>query len=140
MGSKILVRHSGNGAGILADLRWTAPAAGVYNIVADMYCVNTQWNNTNSMIVKNLNFGTKIAEGTTNGFYSDPGALTFNYSGALSLQAGDTLDFASDGRSTGNGNNVAYQVTITSTPEPGTLALLITGGIGLLAYAWRKRR
>jgi hypothetical protein len=28
----------------------------------------------------------------------------------------------------------------TQTPEPGTLMLMVTGVIGLIAYAWRKRR
>ena len=31
-------------------------------------------------------------------------------------------------------------VTTSAIPEPGTLTLLATGLIGLLAYAWRKRR
>jgi hypothetical protein len=31
-------------------------------------------------------------------------------------------------------------VTYTPAPEPGALALLVTGLLGLLAYAWRKRR
>jgi len=30
--------------------------------------------------------------------------------------------------------------TTTGVPEPGTLALLAAGLIGLLCYAWRKRR
>ena len=29
---------------------------------------------------------------------------------------------------------------VTVLPEPGTLALVVTGPIGLLAYAWRKRK
>ena len=31
-------------------------------------------------------------------------------------------------------------LTYTTVPEPGVLVLLATGLIGLLAYAWRKRR
>ena len=37
-----------------------------------------------------------------------------------------------------SGNN--YRYTVVMIPEPGTLALLATGLIGLLCYAWRKRR
>jgi hypothetical protein len=32
------------------------------------------------------------------------------------------------------------RLTETSTPEPGTLVLLATGLMGLVAYAWRKRK
>ncbi len=32
------------------------------------------------------------------------------------------------------------EITITQVPEPSTLALLVTGLIGLLCYAWRKRK
>ena len=31
-------------------------------------------------------------------------------------------------------------LTLRIVPEPGTLVLLITGGLGLLLSAWRKRR
>jgi len=44
-----------------------------------MYCVNTLYYYTNSMIVKNLNFGTKIAEGATDGFYQNVGEGAFHF-------------------------------------------------------------
>ncbi len=37
-------------------------------------------------------------------------------------------------------DNVVVTATPTSTPEPGTLALLAAGLIGLLCYAWQKRK
>jgi hypothetical protein len=36
--------------------------------------------------------------------------------------------------------DVKYGIGTSYTPEPGALVLLSTGLIGLLAYAWRKRR
>ena len=33
-----------------------------------------------------------------------------------------------------------FSITVSSVPEPNTFVLLATGLIGLLAYAWRKRR
>jgi hypothetical protein len=41
----------------------------------------------------------------------------------------------------GNWYGYADNVALTSTaPEPSALMLLLTSGLGLLAYAWRKRR
>jgi hypothetical protein len=37
-------------------------------------------------------------------------------------------------------HNGLYDLVITAAPEPGTIVLLATGLLGLLAYAWRKRR
>ena len=40
----------------------------------------------------------------------------------------------------GTGTSIAGTFSTITTPEPGTLALLATGLMGLLAYAWRKRK
>jgi hypothetical protein len=34
----------------------------------------------------------------------------------------------------------ATQLVLTTVPEPSTIAILLAGAIGLLAYAWRRRR
>ena len=40
----------------------------------------------------------------------------------------------------GDNDSFLDSVSVTVIPEPGTLALLATGLIGLLCYAWRKRK
>ena len=62
--------------------------------------------------------------GTLAGIYV-PNNGNFQLVGGLSLQDGNVL--------TGSG------MTTSDIPEPTTLALLATGLLGLLAYAWRKR-
>jgi hypothetical protein len=52
--------------------------------------------------------------------------------GALPLGHNWGVHFAS--------HNGLYDLVITAVPEPGTIVLLATGLLGLLAYAWRKRR
>ena len=37
-------------------------------------------------------------------------------------------------------NDLTYQELMNAVPEPGTLVLLITAGLGALGYAWRRRR
>jgi hypothetical protein len=41
---------------------------------------------------------------------------------------------------TNYGNTYTAALGIKAVPEPGTLALIVAGLAGLLAYAWRKRR
>ena len=37
-------------------------------------------------------------------------------------------------------NDLVFTASFQTTPEPGTLVLLAIGMLGLLAYAWRKRK
>jgi hypothetical protein len=37
-------------------------------------------------------------------------------------------------------DNVSLVATTNAVPEPGTIVLLITGMLGLVCYAWRKRK
>lgn len=51
-----------------------------------------------------------------------------------------TLRFYDTGNAPGSQLSLIDAVSITTVPEPTTLAILATGLIGLLAYAWRKHR
>lgn len=43
--------------------------------------------------------------------------------------------------SSNRGGNICYNsVEWTTIPEPGALAIMVTGMLGLLAYAWRRRK
>ena len=83
------------------------------------------------------------------------GTLDVTYLDGFSPSAGDSFEIF-EGRTAGsfstinlpalsdglswNTSNLATNGTISVTPEPPTLALLATGAIGLLSYAWRRKR
>jgi fibronectin-binding autotransporter adhesin len=76
-----------------------------------------------------LNNYNKTDEGWANG--------DFNYDGSVNVA---DLTALLNNYNKSIGGSVAAIVGSTAVPEPGTLALLAAGLLGLLVYAWRKRK
>jgi len=57
----------------------------------------------------------------------------------IDAKSGDTVTITANCQSTSSGTMLSA-VAFDAVPEPGTIMLLVTGAIGLLAYAWRKRK
>jgi hypothetical protein len=70
----------------------------------------------------------------------NPFSISTGEIGALDPNVGKSLVVQFE--QAGSINLVCDNMRMSSAvvPEPGTLALLATGLIGLLAYAWRKRK
>jgi len=136
-------------------VRWTAPEAMTVSVSALFAGHDEATTDVHVLLNGNMNddntySGTHLLDGIIDGNsgYAAQGIAqsgtspTQSYSGILTLAAGDYLDFA-----VGYGLNYSnpcdmtgVSVSITSVPEPGTLALLLTGIIGLGAFARRQRR
>jgi hypothetical protein len=96
--------------------------------------------------------GTHLYDGTLDGNIGNAAlgiaqsgtAPSLSYSSGendILVHAGDHIDFTIDSGSAGwNKDMTGLAVTITQTPEPATMAMLVSGLVGLLAYAWRKRK
>jgi hypothetical protein len=71
-------------------------------------------------------------DGSTGGnYFVIKDLTTLNNDGHLDLQLY---------RGASSGWGVVFAAQIVSVPEPGTLTLLVAGLLGLLCYAWRKRK
>lgn len=81
-----------------------------------------------------------VASTYTNGTISDTLNISSDLVGSTLYLAVSALYLSSPGGVSDQYvfDNVTY--TTTPAPEPGSLLLLATGLIGLLAYAWRKRK
>jgi hypothetical protein len=130
---------------------WIAPQAGQYQVTATFTNplesghdsdvavrvggpaendAHTVWTSTLSgFIGKSIN-------NYSDAFGTNPSAT---YSDTLTLSAGENLDFFVYGNHM-NYNAVGLSVTISQVPEPGAMMLIGSGLVGLLAYAWRKRK
>jgi hypothetical protein len=76
---------------------------------------------------------TDLPQATGTSAYADQ---AFSLSGATDVQYVKLCNFTNWGGSSVGLSEVRFE----KIPEPGTLALLAAGLVGLLAYAWRKRK
>jgi len=144
---------TGNTSGNAA-IQWTAPAEGWYAVSA-LFTGASNWVETAHITNVSVSKGStslfagmvdgyigSAAAGYTDGFDGDTGTRSASYSGTSYLAMGDVLAFE-----VANGHNpfnlcwvgTALSVT-TTTPEPSSIVLVASALVGLLAYAWRKRK
>lgn len=86
----------------------------------------------------------KPGAGTSVDVYLD-GSLKATITPRAGVDYGNYLYWGDGGSNSGmagrsHWNSVVFDTNGTPTPEPGTIALLVSGLIGLLCYAWRKRQ
>jgi hypothetical protein len=99
-----------------------------------------------------------IVDGNVAGKASSTGVQGRTFDATTSIAIGSTINAGSNTLNgmidevalynlSGLANDTAFQAKLShlaghynATPEPGTLVLLTTAMLGLLAYAWRKRR
>ena len=91
---------------------------------------------SNTLTISGLQFS-NFAFTTLSGFgFGDYALFQAN---AVSGSLGGTVS-GQVGTLTGTLEIVGGNVVLSVVPEPGVLVLLATGLLGLLVYAWRKRR
>jgi hypothetical protein len=113
-------------------LRFTAPAAGQYNISGAFYGADQSGTTTDVYVLMN---GTSVFDRTVNGFGSSSGQ-PFNLN--ETLNSGDYLDFAVKYHTGGPGSaDTVFTVQISPVPEPSTLTLV---GLGAAALMMVRRR
>jgi hypothetical protein len=136
--------------GVPTAVQWAAPADGWYK--ADAYYTGQEtwvdpYHRANVGISSG---GTSLSSGLIDGFIGTAGVAGFD--GAVGtrsvtctatkyLNAGDTFMFTMQ-NTTSNMSWIGTALTVqtTTAPEPSSIMLVVSGLIGLLAYAWRKRR
>ena len=124
-----------DGESFNADVRWTAPAAGTYNVSGLFQREDTNAQSVSVRIVEN---GTAVLFSVDN-FNGNGSQQSFAIAN-LVLPAGATLDFAEGAGGQPNNDSTGLVATITNVPEPGTLALGVLGAAATLVGLARKRK
>jgi hypothetical protein len=124
-----------DGQSYISDVRFVAPVSGTYD-VSGYFTRTDGWGwPVNVRIIEN---GTTTLFAVDN-FTSSNTQQPFNFS-SLYLPAGTTLDFA-EGAPQPNNDSTGLSATITSVPEPATLAIWsLLGTLAIGIGWWRKRR
>jgi hypothetical protein len=135
-----LVEHPGP-SGSYADVRFTAPTNDTYSLSAVFEGRETSPTATTTDVHILLN-GVSVFVGDVTGFGPSSDQ---SFGGSLTLNAGDTLDFAVGFGNNGNfiGDTTGLDVTLTTAsaaPEPSTLASASIGAICFALALWRRKR
>lgn len=116
-------------------VRWTAPVAGTWKVQGSFASLSSGFTAIN--IYKNT---TSIVSGSLSGIGSP--AVTIDQE--IVLNAGEFLEFAVGAQGNWGGDGVGFNATITSAstpsvPEPSSMVIVASLGIGCLIRAGRRR-
>ncbi len=118
--------------GDLAIVRWTAPTAGQFSITSATWR-DVDPNGGNGIDVHIVLNGVSLLDQNI----GNGGSFSLSSPLALTLAAGDGLDFIVGTLGDWSYDSTAFNATIVAVPEPGTLALLLSG-IGFVALGRRR--
>jgi hypothetical protein len=123
-------------------VRWTAPEAGTIVIANTFSPSQTANYGLPAYVYRGGSLG-DVKLWTSTGVVDEVSGPQSYTSVPLAVSAGDTIDFVVDGSTSGTTKSIALaaEISFTAVPEPSTITLLVVSGlVGLLAYAWRKRK
>jgi PEP-CTERM motif len=132
--TNVLWMHPGNADNLDSILRFTTPAAGEYNLAGAFSRLDFTGDG-NGVVVSIFDNGTQ--EFTS--LLSPPvygSSVSFNQDVTLAL--GDVLDFVVNRNGEYTYDSTGLGLVVSSVPEPGTLALLSVGLVGLIALRPRR--